>query len=137
LTHELGELKVKNLDDNTIEPFSLALPAPKNRARQTSVAANTSTHKSNISVSTMKRNNGARGKNNNIVTLDFADMLESRGKGSPHEYIKVEESKTPDGTQSPAGTSVQRTVEALKRISGGWSTPLASPLSGPVGYFDR
>jgi hypothetical protein len=126
LALDLGELKVKNLDDNTVAPLPLAAPSSK----RSGAAGNASTSKRNSTVLT-RRNSNAHSLNTNVVKLDFADLLETTHNApSTHEYINLQEPVTPENAQSSTG--MQRTVETLKRISGGWTTPLGSPLSEPV-----
>lgn len=134
LAQELGDLKVKNLDDNTEAPLSLGLLPIKGSqgSNQASSTASVSTSKRNSTVFSQKRNSTTHNQDNNIVTLDFADLLDApRGATSPHEYVNVQE---PKNAEESSTSGVKRTVDALKRFSGGWSTPLGSPLSGPVGH---
>jgi hypothetical protein len=84
LVLELGELKVRNLDNDTIAPFSLAVPT----TNKSSAAENASISKRNSEVTTAKPNSTMHGSNNNVLTLDFADMLEAAHIGSKSpEYV--------------------------------------------------
>lgn len=147
IARELGEMKIKNLDDNTLRSFSLVLPPIKTKLPpiQVSEASINTVSPHHSTTSPTKQNSASHSQNGNIITLEFADMLDAHN-GSPRDYVEVKEKRPVEEGQSPSG--MQRTVDALKRISSGWATPAASPLSHPSlpkknsttslrsGYFD-
>lgn len=100
-------------------------------------------------------------RDNGIVTLDFADPLTSAGPTSPKDFVNMDLDKdpgkrlshqdlnSPDHGRSPSAssttsTAAQRTVEALKRMSGLESPRVETPgghhqknaSGGKSGYFD-
>jgi alkyl hydroperoxide reductase subunit AhpC len=109
--------------------------------------------------STSKRSScqsGTHPKDLSIVTLDFADPLTggSGGSASPNEFVDLSKrlshhdlngsgrhgrSPSASSQTSSTTTATQRTVEALKRISGIGSPKVETPRSAAelrTGYFD-
>jgi hypothetical protein len=98
LALELGDLKVRNVDDNMVAPFALALPASRKRSTQQSAPTSASNSKRSSTVCTASRHDRMHSRDSNIVTPAFVDMLEhANGASSPHKYVKLKEAKTPEG----------------------------------------
>jgi hypothetical protein len=133
---EMGELQIKDLDNNTSLSFNLAMPAhikAKHRKTTSAPAINTTTHPpairttTNITTSNSKSNSATHSANNR-VTLEFSDPLTGpQGRENSNEFVSVTEVATERRSGNASPTGVQKGLEALKRMSSGWATPLRSP----------
>lgn len=143
LIRQMAGVQIKNLDNNTSEPFQLVMPKHieakhKHTASAPNVESPTqATQRSRAVTQSSTANNSKRNSaghtTNNRVTLEFSDPLaQPKGsKGTSNEFVTMAEEGKHSGSTSPT-TGMQKGIEALKKMSSGWSTPLRSPgLSGP------
>ena len=137
---QMAEVQIKNLDNNTSQPFQLVMPKhveAKNKSTTSAPAAESSpqptrTSSRNSNANNNKRNSAGHTTNNRVI-LEFSDPLaQPKGaNGTSHDFITMPDEDKRSGQTSPT-TGVQKGLEALKRMSSGWSTPLRSPgLNGP------
>jgi len=133
LVRHMANVQIKNLDNNTSQPFQLVLP--KHLEAKHKHKTSTSVPASPVTAGNSKRNSAGHTSNTRF-TLEFSDPLaQPQGfKGIASEYIAMADPEAEgkkSGSTSPT-TGMQKGIGALKKMSAGWSTPLRSPaLSGP------
>lgn len=147
LIRRMSTVVIKNLDNNTSQPVQLSPPtkhAETKRKYTTSMPtlADPPTHEilprfkaaTQSGTSKAGKRNSAGHTTNKHLTLQFSDPLaQPQGsKDATHEYVAIDADEgKKSGSASPT-TGMQKGLEAWKRMSSGWSTPLRSPgLMGP------